>query len=76
MQAANGHVLSASVSNCASTIDEPQQPRCQERADVHVVRRLFCFDQLEPVVQPRVLPKHQLERAGPCQPATSRLYRL
>jgi hypothetical protein len=39
-------------------------------------RPLCCFDRLEPVVQPNVLPKHQPERARSCRPATSRLYRL
>jgi hypothetical protein len=44
---------------------------------VHVVRRLFCFDQLEPVVQPRVLPKRDSRlSAGLWQPAKGRSYRL
>ena len=29
-----------------SAVDEPQQPRRQERAIVRLVRPLFCFDQL------------------------------
>ncbi len=57
LRLANGHCPHLSVSNCASAVNEPHQPRRKERVNVRLVRPRVSFDQLESVVQSHVLPR-------------------